>query len=434
MKVDVTVSTVPSRTPRAQQLAAAFDVPLKDRMTLSWQAELPLDEREWNVGLIVGPSGAGKTTVLREVFGEPISFEWHGDAVVDDFPASLALDDLTAVCSAVGFNTIPAWMRPYDVLSTGEQFRVTLARLLAEIADDDLVVIDEFTSVVDRQVAKVGAHAVAKYVRKHSRKLVVATCHYDVIDWLQPDWTFEPASQTFTWRCLQPRPSLECVVERAGYDSWARFAPFHYLTASLNRAAQCYTLSIDGQPVSFCALLHRPHPRNRTLKAFTRIVTLPDWQGLGLVFALSDRVAAAYTALGFDVHIYPAHPALIRSFDRSRVWQLRHKPATFVHNRGPRSMQRTSTWQQGRRPNATFRYVGPPLELDVALALTGSPTTSTRKRTRTSASVRGYSARTAISSESSEASPSRAASSSERSRTSTASTLSTSNTANAPRS
>jgi energy-coupling factor transporter ATP-binding protein EcfA2 len=399
VKIDVSIDSTPSATVRAQQLSAAFDVPARERETLSWRAELPLDERPWHVGLIVGPSGSGKTTILRRCFGEPTTFDWRGDAVVDDFPASMTIADLAAVCGAVGFNTIPAWLRPYDVLSTGEQFRVMLARLLAEQRPDELALVDEFTSVVDRQVAKIGAHAVAKYVRRHDRRFVAATCHYDVIDWLQPDWTFEPATLLFAWRHLRRRPDVECTISREPYSSWARFAAFHYLTAELNRAAQCYVLSVDGTPAAFCGILHRPHPRNRAIKAVSRLVTLPDWQGLGLAFALVDRVASAYSALGFDVHTYPAHPALIRSFDRSRIWELRHRPATFAVQHGPKSMQNrqkwdtrnpgrtTPVWRQGSRPNAVFRYRGDAMALDQALALTSSATSS--NRTRTSASARG---------------------------------------------
>jgi ABC-type ATPase with predicted acetyltransferase domain len=47
-------------------------------------------------------------------------------------------------------------------------------------------VVDEFTSVVDRQVAQIGSHAVPKLVRREERKPMVATCHYDVLDSLQP--------------------------------------------------------------------------------------------------------------------------------------------------------------------------------------------------------------------------------------------------------
>jgi ABC-type ATPase involved in cell division/GNAT superfamily N-acetyltransferase len=385
---DIAVGGKPSDTVRAQQLSAAFDVPLRDRETLTWKGELPLDDRDWNVGLIVGPSGSGKTTILREAFGEPIDHSWAGLAVVDDFPAELKMDELVAVCQAVGFNTIPAWLRPFRVLSTGEQFRVTLARALAESTPDTTIVFDEFTSVVDRQVAQIGSHAVAKWARKRNQRIVVATCHYDVVEWLQPDWTLEPHTLEFQWRHLQRRPELTCTIGREPYESWARFAPFHYLTAELNKTARCFVLRVEGTPAAFCGVLHRPHPRNRAIKAVSRLVTLPDWQGLGLAFALVDRVGAAYKALGFDVHTYPAHPALIRSFDRSSSWELRHRPGQFRVAKGPHSMQHTVKWTQGKRPNAVFRYRGDELDIATALELTGSDSASP-KRTRTSASVRG---------------------------------------------
>lgn len=316
MKIAVTVEGRPSQTIRAKQLSAAFDVPVRDREQLTWTGELPIEDRPWNVGLIVGPSGSGKTTILREAFGEPRTMTWAGDAVADDFPATMSIEDITAVCSAVGFNTIPAWLRPYHVLSTGEQFRVALARAMVEGSNDETLVVDEFTSVVDRQVAQIGAHAAQKWIRKRDHRLVAATCHYDVVDWLQPDWVLEPASMTFQWRCLQRRPDIVCSIARVPYAYWRLFAPLHYLTANLTKAARCYVLfaGADQQPAAFCGILHRPHPTaKRPVKGVSRLVTLPDWQGLGLAFVLVDRIAAMYYSLGFDVHTYPAHPALIRS-------------------------------------------------------------------------------------------------------------------------
>jgi hypothetical protein len=123
------------------------------------------------------------------------------------------------------------------VLSNGEKFRVDLARRLLE--GGELVACDEFTSVVDRQVAKIGAHAVQKFIRRADRRFVAATCHHDVNgtapsrlfpqclpvagaileEWLQPDWVLEPATMQFRWRSLQRRPALNCTIRRA-LDNW----------------------------------------------------------------------------------------------------------------------------------------------------------------------------------------------------------------------
>jgi ABC-type lipoprotein export system ATPase subunit len=374
VKVDVTVSCAPSSTIRAEQVSAAYDVPAAERQAIHWSADLPLDTREWNVGLIVGPSGAGKTTVLRSCFGDPPAVEWSAPSVIDDFPADVDLEAIVAVCSAVGFNTIPAWLRPYEHLSNGERFRVELARRL--ISPTEQIVMDEFTSVVDRQVAKIGAHAVAKHVRRADRRFVAATCHYDVIDWLQPDWVFEPAKargegpigDAFTWRSLHRRPDIACRIERAPYALWRLFAPFHYLTAKLHPSARLYVLYAEGEPAACAGVLPRPSRFATRNYGVSRLVTLPDWQGLGLAFALVDRVASAYAAKVCNMRTYPAHPALIRSFDRSPTWALEIAPKVGSVIRGPRSSLPTD-WHQGARPNATFRYVGDRMKLSDARCL-----------------------------------------------------------------
>jgi ABC-type Mn2+/Zn2+ transport system ATPase subunit len=172
MRIDHVVETALERTPRAKQLEGMFDVPAREKLTHHWHAEIPIEDRPWQIGLIVGASGAGKSTILRRMFGQPISFEWRAGSVVGDFSRHYSIQEIADICSAVGFNTIPSWLKPYHVLSTGERFRVELARALLE--GGDLIAIDEFTSVVDRQVAQIGSHAVQRYVRKHPGKQLVA--------------------------------------------------------------------------------------------------------------------------------------------------------------------------------------------------------------------------------------------------------------------
>ena len=266
------------------------------------------------------------------------------------------------------------------MLSTGEQFRVTVARHLLE--DGDPSVVDEFTSVVDRQVAKIGSHAVQKIVRKQKRKFIAVTCHYDVIEWLQPDWMLEPATMTFQWRELQRRPGLAIEIARVDHAAWKLFAPFHYLTADLHKAAACFVLFVEGVPAAFGAMLHRPHARVDDIKGLSRLVTLPDYQGLGLAFVLSDHLGACYKALGFRYHTYPAHPALVRGFDRSPHYALHKAPGKYSPVLGRSSTlvkggkrrpsgvsTRAEAWKMGGRPCAVFEYCGPAAPIDDARAL-----------------------------------------------------------------
>lgn len=362
-KVDVTVESKISNSIRARQVSSMFDAPVAEKCTLNWSVDVPIDANDWQVGLIVGPSGSGKSTVMNHIFGPPKALEWNSASVIDDFAKGQSVEQIAAVCQAVGFNTIPAWLRPYAVLSNGEKFRVDLARHMVE--DADPVVVDEFTSVVDRQVAQIGSHAVQKYVRKNGRRFVAVTCHYDVLDWLQPDWVLDMATVSFQRRLLQRRPSLECEVKRVPYETWRVFSPFHYLTSDLSPAARCFGLYANGHLASFAGVRHQPHAKNANIKAVSRLVTLPDWQGFGLALALVDVLGAAYQATGRFLHTYPAHPSLIRSFDRSKHWQLRTAPGARSSIHGDTS----TIGDMGGRPCAVFRYRGSSMSPDDAQRL-----------------------------------------------------------------
>lgn len=350
--VDVVVESPISSSIRARQVSAAFDVPPQEKARLSWKADLPIEANDWNVGLVVGPSGAGKSTIMRSVWGDMPELSWGAASVVDDFAKGLKIEEITGACSAVGFNTIPAWMRPYHVLSNGERFRVDLARRLLELPDP--IVVDEFTSVVDRQVAKIGSHAVQKRVRALGRKFVAVTCHYDVIDWLQPDWVLDVSTMSFTRRLLQRRPTIDVDIRKVPRDTWRLFAPYHYMSAEMHTAAQCYAAHVDGRPVAFAGVMHRMHAFTSNLVGVSRLVTLPDWQGLGLAFSLVDALGAAHKAVNKRLLTNPMHPSLVRSFGRSRSWHMQRKPGfNSTPARGAKK------WLVSMRPVSCFEYCGP---------------------------------------------------------------------------
>lgn len=216
MKLELRLESPIHNSARVMQVASMFDVPPSQKSAVEWHADLPIETRPWHVGLIVGPSGAGKSSAANALFGGRMvgAQTWRRDrSVIDDFPEKMGIKDIVAIMSSVGFNTPPSWMRPYEVLSNGEKFRVSVARALAET--EGLVVVDEFTSVVDRQVAQVASHCVQKTVRKSGRQFVAVTCHYDVIDWLQPDWVFEPHLGAFRWREVSAHPPLSSASTRS---------------------------------------------------------------------------------------------------------------------------------------------------------------------------------------------------------------------------
>lgn len=177
---------------RAEKVKSLFNA--ESGHTWEHIAELPIEDNDWQIGLIVGPSGSCKTSIGKQIWNNGIinlSEGWNENLpIVEDIAPQKSMNEVTAALSAVGLGDVPAWLRPFKVLSNGEQFRAGLARLICDAPDK--VIVDEFTSVVDRQIAKIGASAFAKAWRRNGKKqIILLSCHYDIIEWLQPDWVYD---------------------------------------------------------------------------------------------------------------------------------------------------------------------------------------------------------------------------------------------------
>ena len=203
---------------RVERILSDFDMS-KEKGELHIQGNIDIPEN-WNVGLIYGGSGTGKTTMIKELFPEAIieDFSWGENSFIDDFDKNIPFDQISKTLYAVGLGSVPSWLRPFKVLSNGEKMRVTLARGLLE---RDFFVFDEFTSVVDRQVAKVCSLAISRYCKKNKKKFLAVSCHKDVIEWLEPDWAFctDEMKQNFRFAHTQEQNlRLESVGGTNGTD------------------------------------------------------------------------------------------------------------------------------------------------------------------------------------------------------------------------
>jgi ABC-type lipoprotein export system ATPase subunit/GNAT superfamily N-acetyltransferase len=341
------------RSVRVRQVEGMFDLPATESIHRTWDYRLELPE-SWSVGMIVGPSGSGKTTLAREWFGDRVIGAWPWpaeEAIVDGFPADMPIQEVTGLLSSVGFSSPPGWTKPYHVLSNGEKFRVDVARTLAE--KPELAVIDEFTSVVDRTVARIGSAAVAKAVRASGRRLVAVSCHYDIAEWLCPDWILDVETGELTRRSLR-RPPLDLVIRRADRSAWKQFAHHHYLNHDLHKAAACFVAKVEGRPAAFVAVLHAPHPTHSRWRA-SRIVCLPDFQGVGIGSRLTDVIAAAYSATGKEFSVVTSHPAMIAGMARSAKWRC-----TKAYDTNPPSMGISGLDTSGSRLTCGFVFSGEP--------------------------------------------------------------------------
>lgn len=164
------------------------------------RGSIPIEGLQWQIGVIVGSSGSGKTSIARRLWPEAYFADLHDrykeTCFLNDFPAELSIKEIsTALCSS-GFSEPPSWLKSYHVLSQGQKMRVDVAHALC--LPQNLVVFDEFTSTVDRTVAQIGSYAISRAVRKNPGKQFIAvTCHFDVLDWLEPDWVYDVDGNVF---------------------------------------------------------------------------------------------------------------------------------------------------------------------------------------------------------------------------------------------
>jgi len=351
---DTTIET----TPRVKQLCGMFDLSPDQGQRESWNVDFELPQ-QWNVGLIVGPSGSGKTVVAEELFADSIvdGYDWPKDqSIVDAFPNGMSIKDVTKLLSSVGFSSPPTWLRPFRVLSNGEQFRATIARALAE--QPDLCVIDEFTSVIDRTVAKIGSTAVQKAVRRRDQQFVAVTCHYDVVDWLEPDWVYEPHTARLARDCLQ-RPEVEVRVRRVHRKAWGLFREHHYLDHTHNGAALCFVGFVNEEPAVYCSVLSFPHPSSPGWRVH-RTVCRPAYQGIGLGNAVNEYVCGLFRATGKPVYSTTSHPAMIHYRARSRDWDMYRTPSRSPKTGASSSIEAMRGSHATKRKPAGFKYKGEP--------------------------------------------------------------------------
>ena len=282
---------------------------------------------DWQIGVVVGPSGSGKSSIGKVIFGTDKIYDYRQNwnpnkPIVDEIAPGGDFNEVTGALANVGLGDVPAWLRPFRVLSNGEQFRAGLARLLCEKPQE--VVIDEFTSVVDRQIAKIGSKAFAKGWRRSNKggKVVLLTPHYDILDWVQPDWVFDTKTKVFD-RHLRQCPKIDLEIFKTDSRYWKYFKPHYYLDLPMPVAAEYFVGVVDGELACHIAVATRFEIHGYRA---TRLVTMPEWQGAGVGFKFLNWIAQYHLDGGgrkgykYPTYFHTSHPQLCNALRRSNAW------------------------------------------------------------------------------------------------------------------
>lgn len=278
---------------------------------------VPKFPTEFQIGLIVGSSGSGKSTLLRNCFGEEEDVEWDNNkCIASNFDS---FEEASNRFGAVGLNSIPTWLKPFRVLSNGEQFRANMARRLKNNA-----VIDEFTSVVNREVAISCSTSIAKYIRRQGLKnIVFCSCHYDIIPYLNPDWVYDVDKKEFYSSgkgCLRREP-ITIEFYPCERELWDLFKRHHYLSGEINKSAQCFVGMYNNQPIAFASFISLCGRDVKNAWREHRMVVLPDFQGLGIGNKMSEMFGQAFIEKGCQYFAKTSNPRMGVHRDNSTLWR-----------------------------------------------------------------------------------------------------------------
>ncbi len=170
------------------------------------------------------------------------------------------------------------------------------------LEEAELVVFDEFTSVVDRDAAEVSSAAVAKALRRRGR----------------------------------PR---------------------------LHRSARCWVATWNDVPVAFTNTM--PLVGHAGVWREHRTVVLPDFQGVGIGNALSEWLGGYLKSWGLRFTSVTRHPAMSRHRTRSPLWTMKRFGHLKAHERKVHwAIGMMADTSSTSRLTASFEYVGPALGRD----------------------------------------------------------------------
>lgn len=284
---------------RCQVAANSLDIDVKKKSIHRLQISNINIPNEWNIGLIYGASGSGKTTLVKHLFGQNI-FETilnDEEPIINQMPQHLSYEECASLLNGIGLNSVPCWIRPVKTLSNGQRARAEAVLLMCQ--EKDIIFIDEWTSVVDRTIAKAMSICIHKFAKKHNKKIVLLSCHLDILEWLNPDWMIDCNKQSFELPksdsfFFSKREQLEFEVKEIGRESWKYFSKYHYLSERLpGGQLYLYGLFYNNNQIGFqCFANYTPHRKGtKIIYHSNRTVIHPDYNGLGLGIELINKTS-----------------------------------------------------------------------------------------------------------------------------------------------
>lgn len=352
---------------RCKMACDSLDIDIKKKSVHKLKIEGINVPEDWRIGVIYGASGSGKTTLAKKLFGEDCfkAVLDENAPIINQMTKDLSYEQCANLLNGIGLTSVPCWVRPVKTLSNGQRARAEAALLMTQ--STDIVVIDEWTSVVDRTVAKVMSHCVQKFARKNNKRVILLSCHYDIIEWIKPDWLIDcnkqqfllPKSKDFFFR---QRDQLQFQIREVDKDSWKFFSKYHYLSDRLP-GGKIYTFGLfqGDNEIGFQCFANYTPTRKGVIPIYhsNRTVIHPDYAGLGMGIQLinltSDYMRKQY---GYRIMAKFSSAPVFKAMIKQDCWRFLGEKRIMGQMKKGSNMIRTGGFREYGVKTYHFEFIG----------------------------------------------------------------------------
>ena len=353
--INISYETAPATlTERTKEVAEAFGLGIDQTRQFTLYDNINIRIRPTDIVLITGDSGSGKSALLKALkqdlgaeAQDTKNFTIDPNQPIIETVGANTTDAIEAL-SQVGLNDAFLFLRPYAQLSDGQKHRYQTA-LLAQ-SQKTFWIIDEFTSTLDRDTAKILAFNLQKQARKRGSAVIAATTHRDLLADFAPNVHIHKRYGKEVTVQYHPRAKAatcslthQMTIEGGTKADYKALSQFHYRTARLPSPRKIFRLKRKGELCGVIVYSYPPpvtfgrsrmwkgniHQLQQEICVISRVVIHPKYRSIGLgAKIISETLSEVGTPYVEAVAVMAKYNPF---FEKAGMqWVAESKPSMYV--------------------------------------------------------------------------------------------------------